>query len=371
MKSQLLIWFGVALVGSAVVMAQGQPQAPRQGPGVQATQDSRYPDLIAQCKNPPAARGGGAGAAGRAGGAAAQGAGAGQGRAAAAALPASPADSTVTEIPGVVAAGARWTQIWETDGNNADGIIGTDDGALLIAQNDNSAVVRLDKDGKTSVAYRDTNTGGALSMSSKGALFVAERALNSAIRQLAPQRRLHANRYMGDPLDCLGGVLNDMTADSKGGVYFTMSGLLYADPKGVVTKYGGEGFRTNGLILSRDEKTLYVTNGAAVAAFDVQPDGSLTNQRQFAALPFGNGDGSTIDGEGRVYVTGGAAVHVIAPDGKYLGNIPAPVGLITAAFSGPDKKTLFAVASIRNGDARSARIFSIPMIAQGYKGRAK
>ena len=40
------------------------------------------------------------------------------------------------------------------------------------------------------------------------------------------------------------------------------------------------------------EKTLYVTNGQSVAAFDVQKDGSLTNQREFAKLTSGGGDGS-------------------------------------------------------------------------------
>ena len=36
--------------------------------------------------------------------------------------------------------------------------------------------------------------------------------------------------------------------------------------------------------LSRDEKTLYITNGPTMAAFDVQPDGSCTNMRTFATL---------------------------------------------------------------------------------------
>ena len=42
--------------------------------------------------------------------------------------------------------------------------------------------------------------------------------------------------------------------------------------------------RTNGVVLSPDEKTLYVTNGDSVAAFDVQANGSLTNQRVFVML---------------------------------------------------------------------------------------
>ena len=76
-------------------------------------------------------------------------------------------DYKVTEIPGVIAAGQQWKFLWQEVGNNGDGIVGTDDGGLLLAQNDNSKVVKLDKDGKASVVYSDTHTGGALSMNTK------------------------------------------------------------------------------------------------------------------------------------------------------------------------------------------------------------
>ena len=255
------------------------------------------------------------------------------------------------------------------DGNNADGIIGTSDGGLLIAQNDKSEVVKLDKNGKTSVAYTGTNTGGSVAMNSKGALFVANRGLNPSIEQLAPQRKILANRYNGDPMDCIGGVLNDIAADSKGGVYFTMAGLWYANPKGVVTKYG-ENLNTNGIILSADEKHLYVTNGATLAGFDVAKDGSLTNQREFAKLEGGgNGDGSTFDSAGRLYVSTNPGVQVIGADGKYLGLIPTPRGIISLAFSGPDRKVLYAVS--RDNTQNKDWIIGIQTIAQGAKGRGK
>jgi gluconolactonase len=277
----------------------------------------------------------------------------------------------VTEIPGVIAAGEKWKDIWQVSGNNADGIIATKDGGILIAQNDNSDVLKLDKNGKTSVAYSGTNTGGAVSMNSKGVLFVNNRGLNEDIVELVPQRRSFANKYQGDPFDCIRtGVLNDLAAASNGGVYFTYGGLFYADPKGVVTKYG-ENLNTNGIILSRDEKTLYVTNGPTLAAFDVQPDGSLTNQREFAKWEGGGGDGSTIDSEGRIYVSTNPGVQVISPGGKLLGLIPTPQNIISLAFSGKDKKTLYAVVSIRGDNGLSAQIISIRMIAQGFKGRPK
>ena len=236
-------------------------------------------------------------------------------------------------------------------------------------------MLKLDSSGKTSVAYSNTHTGGALSINPKGAVFIVERGLRAKIEQLAPQRKVLAESYNGDPLDCIGGVINDLTADSKGGVYFTMGGVYYASPSGVVTKYG-ENVTPNGIILSANEKTLYVTNGPTLAAFDVQPDGSLTNQREFTRWEGGGGDGSTIDSQGRVYVTTAAGIQVIGADGKHLGLIPTPRGVITTAFGGKDKKTLYILArgaKDANGEevANAAQVWTIQMIAQGYKGRAK
>jgi gluconolactonase len=369
MASKGIFTLALCLLGTGAALAQNAPPrlppAPANppAPSVQAPADPGYAALIAMCKTPPAGRGGGGGrgGAGRAGGAPAQ-------------VPGI-REYKVEAIPGVIAAGQQWKFLWQEVGNNGDGIVGTDDGALLLAQNDNSKVVKLDKDGKASIAYSDTHTGGALSMNKKKAMFIVERGLRANVTQLTPQRKVLADSYQGEPLDCIGGVINDLTADSKGGVYFTMGGVYYADPKGVVTKYGTT--TPNGIVLSADEKTLYATNGPAIAAFDVQPNGSLTNQREFAKLEGpGGGDGSTIDKDGRLYVTTNIGVQVLGPDGKHLGTIPTPRGVITAAFGGKDKKMLYILArGATQADgtevANAAQVWAIQMIAQGYKGRAK
>ena len=161
--------------------------------------------------------------------------------------------------------------------------------------------------------------------------------------------------------------LNDITADSKGGVYFTSGGVFYADPKGVVTRYGMN-LNTNGIVLSADEKHLYVTNGPTLAEFDVEKDGSLTNQREFAKWDTGGGDGSTFDTAGRFYVTTNAGgIKVISPEGKFLGTIPAPRPVLSVTFSGPDRKLIYAVSRVGDKDW----IIALPMIAQGPKGRSK
>jgi gluconolactonase len=370
MASRLLLPIACSALSAAVLVAQSEaPPLPvvanPPAPSLQAPADPGWAALIAGCRTPPPARGGRAGAAG------ARGAGAaGRGT-----QPPGPRDVAISGIPGVVAGGTQWRFLWQEAGNNGDGIVGTDAG-LLIAQNDNSRVIRLDDAGRTTTVFTDTHTGGSLSMSATGALFIVERGLKTAITQLAPRRAVLANTYQGDVLDCIGGNPNDLTADSRGGVYFTMGGVYYAAPGGGVTKFG-ENITPNGIILSADEKTLYVTNGPALAAFDVRPDGTLANQREFAKLEGGgNGDGSTIDAAGRIYVTTNPGVQVVGPDGKYLGLIPTPRPVISVAFGGRDKKTLYVLArGATQADgtevANAAQVYALPMIAQGFAGRAK
>ena len=296
----------------------------------------------------------------------------------------------VQEIPGVVAGGAKWTLAWQgTD--NADGIAGTADGGLLFAQEQPNRVSKLDPQDKVSAFIEDAHGPGAIAIDSKGRILAVERTCTdpggrpaeckqpTLVGVLAPERKTLADNFEGKGL----GRLNDLVVDKKGGVYFNGAGTFYVNPGGKVSSIG-ENIRTNGIMLSRDEKTLYVTNGMAIVAFDVEPDGAVKNQRDFAKLEAGGvGDGMAIDAAGRLYVTSDPGVQVFSPDGKFLGLIPTPRSVISAAFSGPDKKTLYVVGAGALGpDGKEFRtpegvrnnaktIYKIAMGAQGFKGRAK
>jgi sugar lactone lactonase YvrE len=296
------------------------------------------------------------------------------------AAPPEPVLPATAAIPGVLAAGQSWKVVWSWEGNNVDGPIAGDDGTVIFANNDASNVMQMDPaTGLAKVLYEKTNTGGAVSRSKNGALFVAERGLGSGIEELEPTRKMLANSFHGEPLECVGGVINDLTADARGGVYFsvtgaTNSGVFYADSKGVVTQYGKDVPLANGIILSPDEKTLYVTNGATLYAFDVKANGSLANQREFGKLRGGEGgDGSAVDQQGRVYVATGKSVDIFDPSGAFVGTIPGPQGLHGTFFGGGDKKTLFGIVFYGGWGTPSARnrIIAIPTIAQGYTSRAK
>jgi gluconolactonase len=297
---------------------------------------------------------------------------------------------TVTEIGGVVAAGSTWTLAWQgTD--NADGIVGTSDGGLLFAQEQPSRISKLDRDDRVSVFLHDTHGAGAVAIDAKGRVLAVERTCTDPGRQpdqcreptvvgvLAPERKVLADAFAGKPL----GRLNDLVADRKGGVYFTVGGAYYVNAAGVVASLG-ENIRANGIMLSPDEKILYVTNGSTIIAFDVQGDGSTTNRRDFARLEAGgNGDGMAVDGSGRLYVTSAPGVQVFGTDGRYLGLIPTPRSPISVAFAGRDKQMLYVVGSgavgadgneftTPDGVRNNAKtIYKLPMVARGSAGRAK
>jgi gluconolactonase len=199
------------------------------------------------------------------------------------------------------------------------------------------------------------------------------------VSRLTPSHHVLADSFDGQPL----GRLNDLVADKHGGAYFTVGGAYYVNADGVVTSLG-DGLRTNGIMLSPDEQTLYVTNREVVVAFDVAADGATTNRRNFARLAAGGtGDGMAVDALGRLYVSSQPGVQVFSPQGAYLGLIPTPRRSISVAFSGPDKRTLYVVGSgaldesgqefttpegVRNN---AKTIFRIAMLAQGFAGRAK
>jgi gluconolactonase len=299
----------------------------------------------------------------------------------------------VTAIPDVVAADARWELVW-AGFDTADGIVGTPDGGVLFAQEQTDTIRKLDAAGREFVYLTDTHGAGALSLDARGRLFAVQRTCTdpgkpfaascrelTSIAILAPERRVLANAFAdGRPL----GRLNDLIADGKGGAYFTVGGAYYVNADASVSTVADQNIRSNGIMLSADGGTLYVTNTTLVLAFDVAADGSTRNRRDFGGLEGDTGaDGMTIDSAGRLYVTAAAGVHVLSPEGKHLGLIPTPRPPISVAFSGADKKTLYvpqlgAVGpdgkawktpqGVRN---TAMTIYAIRMLAEGFKGRPK
>lgn len=102
---------------------------------------------------------------------------------------------------------------------------------------------------------------------------------------------------------------------------------------------------TNGVNLSPDEKTLYVsyTLLGEVHAFEVAPDGSLSGKRLFASgLPLA--DSMCVDAGGNLYVAVSSGIAVLDAGGTKLGVIAVPQIPTNCAFGGEDQRTLFITA---------------------------
>jgi gluconolactonase len=274
--------------------------------------------------------------------------------------PETPVD--VAAIPGVVSGDAQWEIAWSGP-MIVDGMATAADGSLLFAQEQSNSIIKVWPDGRWWVQWPFVAGAGSVSIDAQGRTFAADRSCTdpglglganctilSKIVQLTPERKVVADKFAdGSTL----GRINDLAADGHGGAYYTQGGLFHAKADGTVETIAPAGnpqqggLFTNGLVLSPDGKTLYVTNRLTILAFDVGADGAVSNRRDFATLvgePQGSfgGDGLTVDADGRLYVTGGAGIYVFDKSGKQQGVIPVPRRAITLAFAGPDRKTLYA-----------------------------
>jgi gluconolactonase len=111
----------------------------------------------------------------------------------------------------------------------------------------------------------------------------------------------------------------------------------------------------NGIVLSPDERYLYLSALQKMMRYEVRPDGSLGAGTLFTEGP-GIGDGMKVDVQGNVYSTSGAGpgqVRITAPTGLLLGYLNLPIYggepkrqicATNVAFGDPDGKSLYVTA---------------------------
>jgi len=122
----------------------------------------------------------------------------------------------------------------------------------------------------------------------------------------------------------------------------------------------------NGIALSPDAKTLYVVPYLSmdIMAYPIEGPGKVGAGRVFYTVPGGTresigGDGCTVDAKGNLYVAipPRAAIFVLSPEGKPLGQIRFPERVSNCALGGKDGKTLYvtATAGVYAVDVENAR----------------
>jgi gluconolactonase len=259
-----------------------------------------------------------------------------------------------------------------TEGPAADG-----NGNVYFSDIPANKIYKIDPAGKVSVFRETSNHSNGLMVNAKGEIVACE--MDGAIAALSADgknRRVIADKYEGKRFN----APNDLVLDKAGGVYFTdpmfrapkplpqgKTCVYYADAKGTVTRLIDDLPNPNGVLLSPDEKTLYVlpSGQKQMMAYPVEGPGRIGKGKVFCELeqpkPGGNGggDGGTVDSKGNVYITSALGLQVFDSSGKHLGNIQFPEQPANATFGGKDLKTLYATA--RTG------VYTCPMEIAGHR----
>ena len=114
----------------------------------------------------------------------------------------------------------------------------------------------------------------------------------------------------------------------------------------------------NGAVITPDGKTLIVgeTFANRMTAFDIAPDGGLSNRRLWASLAKDvYPDGCCLDAEGAIWIASPFTNEVIRvrEGGEVLERIAATQGVFACMLGGPGRRTLYALtASSADPNAR-------------------
>lgn len=236
------------------------------------------------------------------------------------------------------------------------------DGYLLFVDIRRSLIFRLVPDSQPEVIREDSGGANGLTFDLQGRLIMCEGDHRRVTRMEEDGKVMPiAERWQGKRLN----RPNDVVCRSDGSIYFTnpggridpadreipFSGVHRITPNGRVTAVIRDMEYPNGLAFSPDERILYVANSRQhmhLSAYDVKPDGTVTNGRVFADMssdePEGVPDGMKVDTAGRVYCTGPGGCWVFDPSGNHLGTIRLPEVPANCAWGGPDQRTLFFTA---------------------------
>jgi sugar lactone lactonase YvrE len=146
---------------------------------------------------------------------------------------------------------------------------------------------------------------------------------------------------------------NDLAVARDGGIYHTLTAtdeVWYTSTDGSRSLAVARVPRPNGIALSPDGKTLYVSAflDKKIHAFPVQPDGLLGPGTIFASADDGlkesGADGLTCDSAGNVYCTLPRSIRVWDPRGAPLATIEIPKKPINCEFGDADGKSLYITA---------------------------
>ena len=154
---------------------------------------------------------------------------------------------------------------------------------------------------------------------------------------------------------------NEIVVDGRGNAYINGgTGITLLTPDGSVRQLADSLAFPNGMAITPDNLVLIVAEsyGKKLTAFDIRPDGGLSNRRVWADLGDGVPDGICIDTEGAVWyadVPNKRCVRV-REGGEVLETVAVDRGCFACMLGGLEKKTLFIIATEWRGMDKIAEV---------------
>jgi sugar lactone lactonase YvrE len=167
---------------------------------------------------------------------------------------------------------------------------------------------------------------------------------------------------------------NEIVVDGRGNTYLNNIGFDFPGGEfapGIVALIGADGMLRqvaddvafpNGMAVTPDNTILIVAESYAnrLTAFDIKPDGTLSNRRTWADVGDDHPDGICLDVEGAVWYAdvGNKRCVRVAEGGKVLQTVEHDRGCFACMLGGPDRRTLFIVANEWGGPSELNRYAS-------------
>ncbi|MFV2083586.1 SMP-30/gluconolactonase/LRE family protein [Micromonospora sp. LOL_021] len=247
-----------------------------------------------------------------------------------------------------------------------------DSGAVVFSDVPGNRMYRWSADGTVAVHRSPSRFGNGNAVDRSGRLYTCEQGTRSIVIEQDGRVDRLVDSYQGRRLNSP----NDVIVDSRGRVWFSDPTYgIDSDEQGYRAPSELDGnyvFRfdpassqlsvivddmvmPNGLALSPDERTLYVSDSAVtndpagphhLRAYDLSDDGAATNGRTLFEVDPGWPDGFKADDAGLIWCSAGDGVQIHDASGRKLGTIRIPETVANLCFgSRRGRPTLFVTAT--------------------------
>ena len=237
-------------------------------------------------------------------------------------------------------------------------------GNVFFSDGPNDRIMQIAADGKVSIFRQPCGRANGMEFDNEGRLVMCQSAGATGKRRVARLETDGSEVVLADTFEGKQfNAPNDLTIDRKGRIYFTdmappteknptMPPAVYRiDGPGKVVKVIDNLLRPNGIVITPDNKTLYVSDRGVqkLQRYKVAEDGSLKpDGTVYDFSPDRGIDGMCIDIKGNLYTTAGkgktSGVYIFSPEGKKLDVIPVPETPTNCVFGGADRKMLYVTA---------------------------